>query len=66
VELTHRLSRFDCYSDRMESAIRQVMAGNNSYVADGLDSYHTIRFQLHEDLLTTLGISREEERGRSL
>jgi hypothetical protein len=34
-------------------------------VADTLDSYHTVWFQLHEDLLVTLGISREEERGAS-
>jgi hypothetical protein len=66
VELTQRLSRFHSYSDRMESAIRQVMVGNHSYVADGLDSYHTIWFQLHEDLLMTLGISRGEEGWRSL
>ena len=38
------------------------MAGNHAYLADGLESYHTVWFQLHEDLLTTLGISREEER----
>lgn len=38
------------------------MAGNHSYLADGLESYHTVWFQLREDLLTALGISRDDER----
>jgi hypothetical protein len=41
------------------------MAGNHVYLADGLESYHTVWFQIHEDFLTTLGISREEERRSS-
>lgn len=29
------------------------MAGSLAYLADRLESYHTVWFQLHEDLLTT-------------
>lgn len=54
--------RFSVYGERLTSAVEEVMAGNHAFLADGLESYHTVWFQLHEDLLTTLGISREEER----
>jgi len=61
-DLAGPLERFANYRKRLSSALDQAMAGNHGYVADGLDSYHTTWFQLHEDLLTTLGISRDDER----
>jgi hypothetical protein len=64
-ELTDTLERFAVYRERLTWALEQAMAGNHSYFADGLDSYHMIWFQLHEDLLTTLKISRDEERRRT-
>jgi hypothetical protein len=64
-ELTDTLERFAVYRERLTWALEQTMAGNHSYLADGLDSYHTIWFQLHEDILTTVGISRDEERRRT-
>jgi hypothetical protein len=66
VDLAEAVTRFSVYTGRMEQALRHAMAGDHGYVADRLDSYHTVWFQLHEDLLTTLGMSREEERGNSL
>jgi len=59
------LMRFALYGTRLTTALDRVLGGNPAYVADTLDSYHTVWFQLHEDLLVTLGISREEERGAS-
>jgi hypothetical protein len=38
------------------------MSGDPAYVADTLESYHIVSFQLHEDLLSTRGISRDAER----
>lgn len=64
-ELTETLERFGAYRSRLSSALEQAMAGNHGYVADRLDSYHAVWFQLHEDLLTTLGVSRDEERRNS-
>jgi hypothetical protein len=64
-ELTETLERFGAYRLRLSSALEQAMAGNHAYVADRLDSYHTTWFQLHEDLLTSLGVSRDEERRNS-
>lgn len=60
--LADALERFGPYRVRLSSALDHVIAGNHAFLADGLESYHTIWFQLHEDLLTTLGISRDEER----
>lgn len=62
-DLASRLLRFGVYGDRLTTALERALGGDKASVADSLDSYHTVWFQLHEDLLTTLGISREEERG---
>lgn len=61
-DLASRLTRFKIYGGRLSNALDGAIAGDATYVADGLDSYHTVWFQLHEDLLTTLGISRDDER----
>ena len=61
-ELANRLTRFGVYGFRLSSALERVLAGDSSYVTDSLESYHAVWFQLHEDLLVTLGISRDEER----
>ncbi|MEX1091836.1 MAG: transcriptional regulator [Acidimicrobiia bacterium] len=65
VDLASRLLRFGLYADRLARALDRSLAGESAYVSDNLNSYHTVWFQLHEDLLTTLGISREEERRRT-
>jgi hypothetical protein len=62
-ELAGHLSRFDTYSSRLTAALERVMAGDHDYVSDSFDSYHIVWFQLHEDLLVTLGLSREDEHG---
>ena len=62
VELANRLSRFGVYRPRLSSALERALGGDIAYVADSLESYHAVWFQLHEDLLVTLGISRDEER----
>ena len=61
-DLVSRLMRFGVYRDRLSTAIERALAGDSAYVTDSFDSYHTVWFQLHEDLLVTLGISREDER----
>ena len=53
------LQRFGGYSDRFAAALGHVDRGQRTYVDDpGLDSAHTVWFQLHEDLLATLNLSR--------
>ena len=56
------LDRLAGYSERYESALARARDGEREWV-DGLgrDSCHTVWFQLHEDLLATLGIPRGHE-----
>ena len=61
-DLARRLERFGVYGSRLASALEKALAGDTAYVTDSLESYHSVWFQLHEDLLVTLGISREAER----
>jgi hypothetical protein len=57
--LAGTLMRFDLYGSRLANALRRVLGGELGYVSETLESYHSIWFQLHEDLLATLGIARE-------
>ncbi|ACQ78344.1 putative transcriptional regulator [Beutenbergia cavernae DSM 12333] len=56
------LTRFRGYDARFGSALRRVRAGDDSWV-DGtdVDSCHRVWFELHEDLVATLGIDRGAE-----
>lgn len=56
--LAAALPRFGRYRVRLGAALDRVRAGEREHLTDSLDSYHTVWFQLHEDLLSTLGIPR--------
>ncbi len=57
-ELEPRLS---IYRERLDAAYDNVLAGDHDWVsAVRIDSYHTVWFELHEDLLRMLGREREE------
>ena len=63
-DLAKSLDRFDHYGPRLGHAIDQIEAGNGDWFAKPvIDSYHTVWFELHEDLLVTLGIERSTEGG---
>jgi len=56
------LPRLKEYSQRFARAHRLIQEGNTEYmVSASLDSYHTIWFQLHEDLLRVLQRDRDPE-----
>ena len=56
------LERFGAYGTRFSTALQRVEAGERDWFAKPMiDSYHTIWFELHEDLLATLGIERSKE-----
>lgn len=58
-DLGRTLERFGRYPDRLTSALRRVQDGDTDWFTKPLvDSYHTVWFELHEDLLATLGIER--------
>lgn len=54
--------RIDVYAKRLDEAYDKVLAGEHEYVSGArIDSYHTVWFELHEDLLRMLGREREEQ-----
>ncbi|MFE9663924.1 transcriptional regulator [Streptomyces sp. NPDC005955] len=57
-ELSAALLRFQRYPVRLSDALVRARSGALEYVTDSTASYHTVWFQLHEDLLATLGIPR--------
>lgn len=62
VELESSLPRLDGYRPRLGSALRRVRSGDGAwFVRPGIDSYHTVWFELHENLLATLGRRRNDE-----
>jgi hypothetical protein len=64
-DLDARLSRFGRYEGRLATARQKVLDGDGGWFTQPLiDSYHTVWFELHEDLLATLGIDRSAETSR--
>lgn len=60
-DLHQALERYLPYGGRLARAARRVDAGDHDWFTGvTIDSYHTVWFQLHEDLLVTLGIDRSE------
>ncbi|MET0236478.1 MAG: transcriptional regulator [Kibdelosporangium sp.] len=52
------LTRFERYQIELTHALNRARSGEPDYLTDNMASYHSVWFQLHEDLLTTLGIPR--------
>ena len=53
--------RLGVYRERLDEAYDRVLAGAIDWVSGArIDSYHTVWFELHEDLLRMLGREREE------
>jgi hypothetical protein len=60
-QLAEAVDRLDLYSQRLSTAYDRVLAGDTDHVSGvRVDSYHTVWFELHEDLLRMLGRKREE------
>jgi hypothetical protein len=61
-DLARALARFGCYRPRLSNALRRVRAGEAEwFTAPSVDSYHTVWFELHENLLATLNVERSSE-----
>ena len=53
--------RFGVYKDKLSFALDKAEDGDVDWVSDArTESYHTVWFELHEDLLRVLGRTREE------
>lgn len=54
-------SRLGIYRSKLEQALEKAEDGHINWVSDArTESYHTVWFELHEDLLRLLGQEREE------
>jgi hypothetical protein len=60
--LADALDRFVPYERRFGHAVDRVAAGDHDwFTRPSIDSYHTVWFELHENLLASLGIDRASE-----
>lgn len=58
--LTKLAPRLSIYEVRLNRAAARIAAGDAGYVAKIIrDSYHTVWFELHEDLISLIGLTRE-------
>lgn len=63
-DLGDALDRYAGYGPRLSHAMQRVRTGDADWFTKPMiPSYHTVWFEMHEDLLTTLGIERGTEGG---
>lgn len=59
--LAAEVPRLTRYSERLGAALDKADTGETDYVSGvRVDSYHTVWFELHEDLIRILGTTRDE------
>jgi DNA-binding MarR family transcriptional regulator len=60
--VTAEVSRLSAYGDKLAAALAKVKSGDTAWVTRPLvDSYHTVWFELHEELILIAGLTREDE-----
>jgi DNA-binding MarR family transcriptional regulator len=60
--MVQAVPRLGHYPHRLSGALSRIGAGDHTWFARPLaDSYHTVWFELHEDLIGLAGLSRVEE-----
>jgi hypothetical protein len=60
-QLASALPRFSLYRDKLRAALEKAEDGAVAWVSDAkIESYHTLWFELHEDLLRLMRREREE------
>ncbi len=56
-----QLPRLGAYSTKLVVALDKIKGGDTAWLARPLvDSYHTVWFELHEELIVAAGLTREE------
>ncbi|HEX5944621.1 MAG TPA: hypothetical protein VFY82_00010 [Acidimicrobiales bacterium] len=61
-DLAAALDRYRSYGPALRRAVRRVEGGDGDWFTKPvMPSYHTVWFELHEDLLATLGLDRTSE-----
>jgi hypothetical protein len=57
-----QLPRLSHYSAKLQAALDNVRGGDTAWLSRPLiDSYHTVWFELHEELIVAAGLTRESE-----
>ena len=57
-----QLPRLARYSDKLAAALAKVQSGDTAWLTRPIvDSYHTVWFELHEELILAAGLTRESE-----
>jgi hypothetical protein len=60
------LERFGRYTPRLGAAMDKIRAGEGDWFTGmTVESYHTVWWELHQDLMTTLGLERAAEEART-
>jgi hypothetical protein len=61
-ESAEQIPRLSGYSDKLRHALSEVRAGDTTWLTRPIiDSYHTVWFELHEELILAAGLTREDE-----
>lgn len=56
-----QLPRLNRYAAKLAAALDKVRAGDTAWLTRPLiDSYHTVWFELHEELIVAVGLTRQE------
>jgi hypothetical protein len=56
-----QLPRLDAYSSKLCAALDKIAAGDTAWLTKPLvDSYHTVWFELHEELIIAVGLTRHD------
>jgi hypothetical protein len=57
-----QIPRLTGYSDKLATALSRTKAGEPEWlIRPIIDSYHTVWFELHEELIAAVGLTREDE-----
>lgn len=57
-----QLPRLGAYADKLSAALEKIRAGDTTwFTRPVVDSYHTVWFELHEELIGAAGLTREDE-----
>ncbi len=61
-EVANELPRLASYPKKLEAALAKVKSGETTWLTRPIvDSYHTVWFELHEELILAAGLTRESE-----
>jgi hypothetical protein len=57
-----QLPRLDAYTAKLSAALERIQAGDTAWFTRPIvDSYHTVWFEVHEELIGAAGLTREDE-----